>query len=86
MNVQCDKCHKWYNDAARWTYCPHDEFMSDEQLTRKDLAISLMGKDLYFAHMLRGETFRIQTVTWEGMVTINNVPGEFAPGLFVVAK
>ena len=86
MNVQCDKCHKRYDDAKKWTICPHEQFLSDTQFARKDLAISLIGKDLYFAHRQEGEMFHISTVTWEGMVTLDNLPGEFTPGLFVVAK
>lgn len=23
MRVLCDKCNVWYDDAARWTLCPH---------------------------------------------------------------
>jgi hypothetical protein len=24
MYVTCDKCGLWYNDATRWTICPHN--------------------------------------------------------------
>jgi hypothetical protein len=24
MQVHCEKCGRWYDDAARWTICPHN--------------------------------------------------------------
>jgi hypothetical protein len=24
MDVYCEKCGRWYDDAARWTICPHN--------------------------------------------------------------
>lgn len=86
MNVQCQKCHKKYDDAERWTICPHKLLMPMEHLKQKDLAISLLGKPVRFVHMPEeNETYCVQSVTWQGMVTIDKLSGEFAPELFVVA-
>jgi hypothetical protein len=50
----------------------------------KHLAISLLGKRLRFAHMPPGQMdTRITSVSYDGMVTIEGLPSEFAPHLFV---
>lgn len=84
MRVKCEECFLIYDDAVRLTYCPHDKFMSDESLKQKDLGLSLIGKDLWFAHMQEGTKHRVQGVGHNGMVTISGMAGEFAPHLFVV--
>lgn len=84
MRVKCEKCFRIYDDAKRWTFCPHDEFLSADDSDQKDLGLSLIGKDVWFAHMQQGTPHRIQSVGLTGMVTISGMVGEFAPHLFVV--
>ena len=88
MNVRCDDCGKEYDDAERDTGCPHERFLSVEDQARKDMAISLIvaGRPIRFAHQPDGPTHRIQAVNWIGMVTLDDLPGEFAPHLFVAAE
>jgi hypothetical protein len=85
MQKTCDSCARVYDDAKCWTYCPHDQFLSDESLAQKDLANRLCGKRLRFNHMPDGNLY-IESVNWEGMVTIKGMPGEFAPHLFQVVE
>lgn len=84
MTRNCEKCTATYDDAKCSTLCPHNQFISDEAAKQKDLAISLAGKDLWFAHMQEGVPFRIQSIGHTGMVSLVGMVGEFAPHLFVV--
>lgn len=88
MFMICGDCKKCYDDARRSTECPHGQFLSDDKIERKDLAMSIIGKDVCFAHMPDGPRYRVQSVGWDGMVTLagDEMVGEFAPHLFVVAK
>lgn len=85
MQVRCASCHQDYDDARCWTFCPHEAFLSPELFAQKDLACSLLGKAICFAHMPHGERFRVTSVDYEGMVTIDKLPGLFAPHVFVHA-
>jgi hypothetical protein len=82
----CESCQAVYDDAERYTYCPHDRFMSAEDLEQKKAGIALIGKQIHFAHQPGGPLYRVRSVGWNGMVTIDNMVGEFAPHLFVVSK
>jgi hypothetical protein len=85
LTVTCPSCGKQYDDAERFTFCPHDLIMPASELAQKDLALSLMGKPLAFAHRPEGVgPLKIQSVSYCGMVTLEGWPGEFAPHLFVV--
>lgn len=89
MKVHCLKCRKTFDDARCNTICPHEQFLPDDLIKQKDLAISLIGKDLYFNHMPDGPRYKVQSVGWDGMITLcggDELPGEFAPHLFMVAK
>jgi hypothetical protein len=73
-----------YDDAECFTFCPHGRFITPEDRDRKDLAFSLIGKPLRFAHQPDGPERRIQSISGDGMVTIKDFSGEFAPHLFIV--
>lgn len=84
MRKWCRACDMRYDDAKASTICPHRVFLTDEQLKQKDLAISLMGKRVRFAHVpAGGETTRVTSCGWDGMVTVEGMSGEFAPHIFV---
>lgn len=86
MNVICRQCGVPYDDAERSTVCPHDRFLTVAVQRQKDLALSLMGKDLRWAHRpSMDDIVRVESISWTGMVTIRGFVGEFAPHLFVVA-
>lgn len=91
MMTTCGSCGRSYDDATRWTYCPHERFISAELAAQKDLAFSLMGKDVRFAHE-SPESYtahRVQSINHSGMVTLHpdsGMVGEFAPHLFVVLE
>jgi len=78
----CDTCRADYDDAECDTGCPHPLIMGREDLEQKKLALSLLGKDITFAHMPEEPARHIQSVSWNGMVTISGMTGEFAPHLF----
>jgi len=82
----CDTCAAPYDDAVRSTICPHERFLSEADQQQKDLALSLIGKDLRWAHDVCGTCppLRIQSVGWTGMVTLYGWSGEFAPHVFRV--
>jgi hypothetical protein len=84
MERTCDDCAAIYDDAERSTICPHGRFLSPELQAQKDLAISLIGKTLRWANEPGGETLRIQSVGWNGLVTLVGWSGEFAPHCFRV--
>jgi hypothetical protein len=88
MNTECPQCRLRYDDAERSTVCPHDRFLTPEIQKQKDLALSLVGKDLHWAHAAAGtgEVLRVQSVGWNGMVTLYGWSGEFAPWLFRVVE
>ncbi len=82
MQVTCENCDACYDDARCWTYCPHDRFISDEDVARKDLAYSLVGKQLLFD----GAPTYVEAISGRGMVDIKGFSGEFAPHLFTVVE
>jgi hypothetical protein len=88
VNTACSKCGFQYDDAERSTICPHDRFLTPEMQAQKDLALSLFGKELQWAHAGSGtrEVLRVQSVGWDGMVTLYGWSGEFAPHLFRVIE
>ena len=90
MLAHCKECRVIYNDAYYSTICPHERFMTDEQFARKDAAIALMaaahGKRVVFNHMPEAEGYRLISIGWDGMVTIEGMAGEFAPHLFKVKE
>jgi len=85
MNVKCKTCGTRYDDADRSTLCPHLLIMSAEDREQKKVALSLLGKDVYFAHRPE-EIYRVQAVSYNGMVSISGMVGEFAPHLFKVKE
>lgn len=83
MERRCEDCGRAYDDARRLTYCPHDPLMSDADLAQKDLGLSLIDRKVRFNHQSEtGPDVRVTSVLWNGMVTIDALPGEFAPHLF----
>ncbi|HWF06207.1 MAG TPA: hypothetical protein VHA06_21140 [Candidatus Angelobacter sp.] len=61
--------------------------MSDEDLLQQLLGIELLGKQVKFAHEVQSDTsYKVQSVDWKGMVTLEGCAGEFAPHIFVAAK
>lgn len=86
MRVNCETCRLSYDDADRSTCCPHDLIMPFSDLQQKKAALALCERDLCFAHMPNGPTHRIQSVSWNGMVTLHDMVGEFAPHLFVISE
>lgn len=86
MDRVCEECGGSYDDARCLTYCPHDPFLSEFEVAQKDCAISLLGKSVRFVHEWRtGPDRRVQSVNFVGMVTLEDMIGEFAPHLFVLA-
>jgi hypothetical protein len=86
MRRNCTECHASYDDAARLTYCPHDPLMSAEDLEQKDAAIKLIAKPLHFAGQPDGPEVRVESISWNGMVTLKGWSGQFAPHLFVIKQ
>jgi len=89
MTVTCRQCGKSYDDTRHWTLCPHNEFITVEDAKQKDLAFKLLGKRVRFlgaapdAPLAEGLVTSINGV---GMVTLDVLPGEFAPHLFEVVE
>jgi hypothetical protein len=51
-------------------------------LEQKKAGLALLERDICFAHQPDGPTHRVQSVGWNGMVTLTDMTGEFAPHLF----
>jgi hypothetical protein len=85
MEIRCEHCDTIYDDAERLTYCPHDDIMPPADMAQKDAGLALIGKRVCFAHEPQGPSHAVQAVGWNGMVTIDDMAGEFAPHLFVLA-
>jgi hypothetical protein len=83
MIRNCVTCRQDYDDAERLTFCPHDRFMSAEDLEQKKAGLALIGKHVCFAHQPTGPSHFVQSVGWNGMVTLGDMVGEFAPHLFI---
>ncbi len=86
MMVTCGLCRERYDDADCDTGCPHPLIMPRADLEQKKLAIELLGKEVRFAHQERGPWYRIQSMSWNGMLTLEGMSGEFAPHLFVACE
>lgn len=86
MERTCSDCLKSYDDAVRSTICPHDPFISTEDMKRKDLGLSLLGQLVRFRHWeLNHPPLRVVSVGWDGMITLSGMGGEFTPELFIPA-
>jgi len=88
MTRTCDRCQIGYDDAAQSTICPHRRWLTEPDQARKDLALSLLGRDLRWADDVCGHCppLRITSVTWNGMVTLAGWIGEFTPHDFVALE
>lgn len=84
MITTCTACKLTYDDADNSTICPHRLIMPREDLERKKLAIELIGKTVRFAH--EDIPRRVQSISFDGMVSIEGFGGEFAPHLFKVVE
>lgn len=82
MKTVCYTCMRDFDDARRSTICPHDPIMSDEKMDQKDAGLSLIGKDVHFAHDVGGAVHHVTSCGFDGMVALNTLPGWFAPHLF----
>lgn len=86
MNTICNSCGVTLDDADRSTICPHPLIMPADDLAQKKAGLALMDRDICFAHEPDGLVRRVQYVTWNGMVGLHGMSGEFAPHLFVPAR
>ena len=86
MTIDCRYCGKRFDDARCWTICPHESLMSDKHLNQKDRAMKLLGKAVVFNHMPDEKPRRIESITWDGMVSVSGMEGYFAPWCFVVVR
>lgn len=85
MKVRCETCSTDFDDADRLTFCPHELIMPAADLAQKKMGLALCERDICFQHMPAGPVHRVQSVSWNGMVTLHGMAGEFAPHLFVLA-
>lgn len=85
MEIRCEHCDTIYDDSERLTYCLHDDIMPPADMAQKNAALELIGKRVCFAHEPKGPSHAVQAVSWDGMVTLDDMAGEFAPHLFVEA-
>ena len=94
MRRTCPTCTRSYDDAVATTICPHPRFITEEDRKQKDLAFSLVGKDLHMNHQPEGPVFRVRSINQVGMVVIYDAAsgeefgggGYFAPHLFTPRK
>ena len=84
MTVQCESCRKTFDDADCTTICPHDLIMPAAMLEQKKRGLALLEKPIRFNHHSSSERLRVQSVGWDGMVTLHGMAGEFAPHLFTI--
>lgn len=85
MLVRCGECGTDYDDSERFTFCPHDFLMPAADMDQKKAGLALLGKQIVFAHQPGGPAHRVRSVGWNGMITITDMVGEFAPHMFVTA-
>jgi hypothetical protein len=45
----------------------------------------MIGKQVFFAHQPKGPPHRVKAIGRDGMVTLDDMDGEFAPSLFIPA-
>ena len=89
MQVTCKTCDARYDDALCMTYCPHERFISDEAAARKDLGYGLLGKLVTLVPWTGNadaapRTRRVMSMTREGYVTLEGLPGRVAPEILRV--
>lgn len=84
MKKICAKCEKKFDDADQDTICPHPHLRTAEMKAQWEDAMRLLGNQVRFNHMPAGSGKHCYAVTFEGMVCIEDFPGEFAPHLFTI--
>ena len=91
MIRRCLKCNKEYDDAECTTICPHPLLMPRDDLEHKKAAIDLLVKHkrVRFVHdvdAINPGWKDIVSVSWDGMITLSDMTGEYAPHLFVTEE
>lgn len=86
MRVSCPDCKLSYDDAERWTTCPHERLKPLADHERHQVALELMEAKLplRFNHQAAtGPDHIISGISFSGMISLRDLDGEFDPGLFV---
>lgn len=85
MIVRCRECDEVYDDAIRWTICPHERFISDEDVARKAEGARYLGRLVRFvSEGPEVEPRRVFAMGATGRLSLEGLPGEFPPDLLVV--
>jgi hypothetical protein len=88
MIVTCPACQHSYDDARCTMICPHEAFLTEAQAQRKDLAASMVGKNIAFADGGPQAPRRIQSIDWDGFITLAGGPAHhrYNPNIFKVIE
>lgn len=70
----CDECGEAYDDARRWTICPHRDLLPEQDMNRKIKAIEIF--DSRKSYRVKGTQIvgEITSVDAVGMVTLQGQP------------
>lgn len=80
----CETCQKQYDDAERNTICPHSLIKSPEMQAQWEVGRELLGKMVRFGHMQPGQGWRVNSLTFDGMIGLEGWSDYVAPHLFVI--
>ncbi len=84
MKKFCDKCRTDYDDERQSMICDHGAFLSADEWVQKRLAVKLLGKNVRFLNRQFDGPRRVTSVSRTGMITLEDMSGEFAPHLFEI--
>lgn len=82
MTRKCEECSKIYDDAECWTTCPHESFKPKAMMEQWEQGRKLIGKQVHFLHQTPAEAYTVDSLLYDGMVGLHELPGWFAPHLF----
>lgn len=78
MKTTCGICGLAYDDAAASTVCPHDALAPAAVLARKDLAWTLLGRDVTIPEDRRTAR-RVHGIRWDGRVLVEGITAPVDP-------
>lgn len=84
MTQDCPHCGLNFDDYEQSTICPHQRLRSQAMQEQWEAAMHLLGNKVRFNHWESGTGRHCHGVTYDGMLHIEGMTGEFAPHLFVI--
>lgn len=79
MYARCEDCGTGFDDASSFPFCPHEEFLTEEEASQHDASMALLGRRVRLRGELKAAVHRVVYVNGSGTVGLSGIPGEYRP-------